>query len=127
MRMRSQNPPASQIEACGTWGCKELPTVCPAESSGKQQVAAFFKPGDAVLGDPEGLGNAGLRKLAGLSQIGRVAAPSFQKKRRWRGCILLTVFEPKKEISAFGFSRSRYPAPNKPLIFTLTNFIFVVL
>jgi hypothetical protein len=36
---------------------------------GKQQVAAFFKPGDAVLGDPEGLGNAGLRKLAGLSQV----------------------------------------------------------
>ncbi len=36
---------------------------------GEQQVAAFFKPRDAVLGDPESLGNAGLRKLAGLSQV----------------------------------------------------------
>src|SRR5882724_851856 len=35
----------------------------------KQQVAAFFKAGDAVLGDSEGLGNAGLRKLAGLSDV----------------------------------------------------------
>jgi hypothetical protein len=34
---------------------------------GKQQVAVFFKPRAAVLGDPEGLGNAGLRKLTGLS------------------------------------------------------------
>jgi len=36
---------------------------------GEQQVAAFFKPRDAVLGDPESLGNASLRKLAGLSQV----------------------------------------------------------
>jgi len=36
---------------------------------GKQQVAAFFKPRDAVLGDPEGSGNAGLGKLAGFSQV----------------------------------------------------------
>jgi len=36
---------------------------------GEQQVAAFFKPRDAVLSDPESFGNAGLRQLAGLSEV----------------------------------------------------------
>jgi len=47
----------------------------------KQQVAAFFKPGDAVLGDPEGLGNARLRKLAGLSQIAQAHLLGYELSR----------------------------------------------
>jgi hypothetical protein len=36
---------------------------------GKQQVAAFFEAGDAVLGDSEGLGEASLRQFAGLAEV----------------------------------------------------------
>ena len=48
---------------------------------GEQQVAAFFKPGDAVLGDPESLGNAGLRKLAGLSQVAQAHFLGYEFSR----------------------------------------------
>lgn len=48
---------------------------------GEQQVAAFFKPGDAVLGDPESLGNAGLRKLAGLSEVAQAHFLGYEFSR----------------------------------------------
>ena len=48
---------------------------------GEQQVAAFFKPRDAVLGDPESLGNAGLRKLAGLSEIAQAHFLGYEFSR----------------------------------------------
>src|SRR5260370_28566535 len=48
---------------------------------GKQQVAAFFKARDAVLGDPESLGNAGLRKLAGLSEVAQAHFLGYEFSR----------------------------------------------
>src|SRR5712691_383926 len=48
---------------------------------GEQQVAAFFKPRDAVLGDPESLGNAGLRKLAGLSEVAQAHFLGYEFSR----------------------------------------------
>jgi len=37
--------------------------------SGQQEIAALFEPRDAVLGDPEGLGDADLCQLAGLPKL----------------------------------------------------------